>query len=56
MEEEKDFFEWWDELELLLPRLTINEFFEIIDNEKSSSWNEGYKKAQSDIRNALGLR
>lgn len=43
-------------LELLLPRLTINEFFEIIDNEKFTSWNEGYKKAQSDIRNALGLQ
>ena len=42
-------------LELLLPRLTIDEFFGIIDKEKSSSWNDGYKKAQCDIRKALGL-
>ena len=42
-------------LELLLPRLTVDEFFEIIDKEKSASWNDGYKKAQYDIRKVLGL-
>lgn len=42
-------------IELFLPRLTVNEFFGIIDKEKSSSWNDGYKKAQYDIRKALGV-
>lgn len=42
-------------LELLLPRLTVNEFFEIIEKEKQFSWNDGYKKAQSDIQKALGF-
>lgn len=42
-------------LELLLPRLTIEEFFEVIDKEKSASWEGGYKKAQYDIRKALGI-
>lgn len=42
-------------LEYLLPRLTIDEFFEVINKEKSSSWNEGYKKAQYDIKKALGF-
>lgn len=42
-------------LEILLPRLTADEFLEIIDEEKSSAWNDGYKKAQADIRNVLGL-
>ena len=42
-------------LELLLPRLTVDEFFEIIDKEKNSSWSSGYKKAQYDIRIALGF-
>ena len=42
-------------LEILLPRLTVDEFLGIIDKEKSISWNNGYKKAQHDIRKALGL-
>lgn len=42
-------------LELMLPRLTTDEFFGIIDKEKSSSWNDGYRKAQYDIRKALGI-
>lgn len=45
----------FDILELLLPRLTVEEFFEIIDKEKSASWEGGYKKAQYDIRKALGI-
>lgn len=42
-------------LEILLPRLTVSEFLEIIDEAKSSAWDDGYKKAQTDIRKALGL-
>ena len=42
-------------LEILLPRLTVDEFLGIIDKEKSISWNNGYKEAQHDIRKALGL-
>ena len=42
-------------LELVLPRLTTDDFFEVIDKVKSSSWEEGYAKAQYDIRKALGL-
>ena len=42
-------------LELLLPRLTVEEFFEVIDKAKSASWDEGYRKAQYDIRKALGI-
>ena len=42
-------------LELLLPRFSVDDFLRIIDNEKSGSWNDGYKKAQHDIRKALGL-
>lgn len=41
-------------IELLLPRLTIDDFFEIIEKEKNISWDEGYKKAQYDIRKAIG--
>ena len=42
-------------LELLLPRLSVDEFFEIIDREKKLSWDNGYSQAQYDIRKALGL-
>lgn len=42
-------------LELLLPRLTVDDFFEIIEKEKNISWDKGYKKAQYDIRRAIGL-
>ena len=42
-------------LELLLPRLSVDDFLKIIDKEKSISWDDGYKKAQHDIRKVLGL-
>ena len=42
-------------LELILPHLTVNDFYQIIDREKSNSWDAGYKKAQLDIRKALGV-
>lgn len=42
-------------LELVLPRLTVDDFLRIIDKERTSSYKEGYTKAQDDIRKALGL-
>lgn len=42
-------------LEFLLPRMSPDEFAEILDMEKKSSWNDGYKQAQYDIKKALGL-
>ena len=42
-------------LEFLLPRMSPDEFVEILDMEKKSSWNNGYKQAQRDIKKALGL-
>lgn len=42
-------------LELLLPRLSVDDFFEIIDKEKKLSWDNGYRQAQYNIRNVLGL-
>ena len=42
-------------LELLLPRLSVDEFFKIIDKEKKLSWDNGYSQAQYDIRKSLGL-
>lgn len=42
-------------IKLLLPLMNVEDFFGIIDKEKNSSWNAGYRKAQYDIRRALGL-
>ena len=42
-------------LELVLPRLTVDDFLGVIDKERTFSWEEGYTKAQYDIRKALGL-
>ena len=42
-------------LELILPRLSVDEFFEIINKEKNLSWNNGYEQARYDIRKALGV-
>ena len=42
-------------LELLLPRLSVDEFFEIIDKAKKLSWDDGYRQAQYNIRKVLGL-
>lgn len=42
-------------LELLLPRLSVDEFFKIIDKEKKLYWDNGYSQAQYDIRKSLGL-
>ena len=42
-------------LELILPRLSVNEFFEIIKKESKLSWDDGYSQAQYDMRKALGL-
>ena len=42
-------------IELLLPYLTVDDFFEIISNEIAKSFNNGYEKAKRDIRKALGI-
>jgi len=42
-------------IELLLPRLSVDDFLEIINKERKSSWDDGYEQAQYDIRKALGL-
>jgi hypothetical protein len=42
-------------LAIVMPYLSVDDFFEIINREKLTSWNDGYKKAQYDIRKALGL-
>lgn len=42
-------------LELLLPRLSVDEFLEIVNKENKLSWRDGYQQAQHDIREALGL-
>lgn len=42
-------------LELLLPRLSVDKFFEIVNKEKELSWHYGYEQAKYDIRKALGL-
>jgi hypothetical protein len=42
-------------MEYLLPRITVDEFAAMIDNEKNLSWEEGYAQAQRDIRAALGM-
>ena len=42
-------------LELIIPLLTTEEFHEILKREKRISWENGYSKAQYDIRQALGI-
>lgn len=42
-------------IELILPYLTVDDFFEIISKEITESFNNGYKKAKRDIRKALGV-
>lgn len=42
-------------IELILPRLTSDDFFEIINGEIDCAWKEGYRMAQFDIRKALGM-
>lgn len=42
-------------LELLLPRLSVDEFLGVIDKEKDLAWLAGYRQAQCDIRKTLGL-
>lgn len=42
-------------LELVVPRLTVDDFLEFIDEKSTSSYKEGYTKAQYDIRKALGI-
>lgn len=42
-------------LELLLPRLSVDEFLAIVVNEKKKSYKDGYNSAQYEIRKALGL-
>lgn len=42
-------------LEYLLPRMSVDEFVEILNMEKKSSWDEGYRWAQHKIRSALGI-
>ena len=43
-------------LEFLLPRISADEFIELLNKEKKSSWDDGYSQAQHDIRKALGIR
>lgn len=43
-------------LEYLLPRMSVYEFLELIDREKKSSFDFGYRQAKRDIRKALGIR
>ena len=43
-------------LEFLLPRMSVDEFTLLLNIEKNLSYGEGYKQAQHDIREALGLR
>lgn len=40
---------------IMLKHLSVDEFFKILDREKQYSWEDGYKKAQKDIRKALGF-
>jgi hypothetical protein len=42
-------------LELILPHLSIDDFLEIINNERKTSHAKGYAKAQYDMRKVLGL-
>lgn len=42
-------------LELMLPRLTTEEFISIIEQAQHSSYEQGYKQAKADIRKVLGI-
>ena len=42
-------------LELILPRLTVEELMIVLKNERNRSYDDGYRQAQADIRQALGL-
>ncbi len=42
-------------LEYLLPRISVEEFVEMLDIEKRLSWDEGYRWARHKIRSALGI-
>lgn len=42
-------------IEIMLPRLTVDEFLSVIEKEKKSSAEQGYRNAQRDIRCVLGL-
>lgn len=42
-------------LELLLPHLSVDDFLEIINNERKLSHAKGYEQAQRDMRKVLGL-
>ena len=41
--------------EYVLPRLSPDEFIELLEAEKKESWKKGYRQAQYDIKKALGL-
>ena len=42
-------------LELILSRLTVEELMIVLENARNKSYEDGYKQAQADIRQALGL-
>lgn len=42
-------------IEMLLPRITPEEFTNIIENKKAVAYRNGYADAQRDIRKALGI-
>lgn len=42
-------------LELILPKLTIEELMTVLENVRNESYADGYKQAQANIRQALGL-
>lgn len=42
-------------MEYLLPRMTVDEFIDLLEKEKKYSWESGYRHAQCDIRVALGV-
>ena len=41
---------------LIISRLSPDEILDIIDDNCEKAFNEGYKKAQSNIKNALGFK
>ena len=42
-------------IELLIPHLSVGDFLDIIDNERSTGHAQGYAEAQYDMRRVLGL-
>lgn len=42
-------------IEFLLPRLSVDEFLEIIERKNQSSYDKGYRQAQYAIKKVLGL-